>query len=123
MDADYIAYPFAIDAGAGTLAREASYEGYVRNLIIQTLMTAHGERINRPDFGASLRRLVFSPLSAGIETFVQTMVLQALNRWLADVIRVDSVKVAVVMEAIEVEVSYLVLAKGETHFLTVEVTP
>ena len=120
---DYLAYPFAIDAGSGTLARAPGYEDYVRGLILQVLLTAHGERINRPDFGASLRRLVFSPLSAGIETFVQTMVLQALNRWLADVIRVDSVKVTVVMEQIEVEVAYLVLARGETHYLNVEVTP
>ena len=120
---DHIAYPFAIDPGSGTLAREPGYEAYVRSLVLQVLLTAHGERINRPDFGASLRRLVFSPLSAGIETFVQTMVLQALNRWLADVIRVETVAVTVVMEQIEVEVSYLVLARGETHVLSVEVTP
>lgn len=123
MEQDHIAYPFSIDAGAGGLASEADYDAYVKSLILQVLMTAHGERINRPDFGASLRRLVFSPLAAGITTFVQTMILQALNRWLSEVIRVETIKVDIVMEEVRVEVAYVVLARGTRRHLTMEVTP
>ncbi len=123
MDSDHIAYPFAIDAGSGGLAQQRDYDAYVKSLIIQVLMTAHGERINRPDFGASLRKLVFAPLAAGITTFVQTMVLQALTRWLSEVIRVEAVKVEIVMEEVRVEVSYVVLARGERRYLSMEVAP
>ena len=56
-----IKYPFAIDAGGGQVAEEGDYEAYIRQLIRQVLMTAPGERINRPDFGAGVRRMVFSP--------------------------------------------------------------
>ena len=47
-----IKYPFAIDAGGGRAAEESDYEAYIRQLIRQVLMTAPGERINRPSFGA-----------------------------------------------------------------------
>ena len=123
MDHDRIAYPFAADGGTGELAREPDYERYVKNLILQVLLTAHGERINRPDFGASLRRMVFAPLTGGIGTFVQAMVLQALTRWLSEVIRVETVNVSVVAETLRVDVSYVVLARGEVRYLTMEVTP
>ena len=123
MDHDRIAYPFAADSGTGELAREPDYERYVKNLILQVLLTAHGERINRPDFGASLRRMVFAPLTGGIGTFVQAMVLQALTRWLSEVIRVETVNVSVVAETLRVDVSDVVLARGEVRYLTMEVTP
>lgn len=123
MDHDRIAYPFAADSGTGELAREPDYELYVKNLILQVLLTAHGERINRPDFGASLRRMVFAPLTGGIGAFVQAMVLQALTRWLSEVIRVETVNVSVVAETLRVDVSYVVLARGEVRYLTMEVTP
>jgi phage baseplate assembly protein W len=50
-----IRFPFAIDTGAGALAQESDYEAYIRQLIRQVLLTAQGERINRPDFGAGIR--------------------------------------------------------------------
>jgi hypothetical protein len=85
-------------------------------------MTAQGERINRPDFGASLRRLVFAPLGANIETWVQTLVLQALNRWLARYVRVERIVVGVNDTTITIDLDYTVLAQGEAQFLTMEVT-
>ncbi|MFN3389087.1 MAG: GPW/gp25 family protein [Allosphingosinicella sp.] len=119
---DHFAYPFAIDASAGAIAEQDDYGAYVRALILQTVMTAQGERINRPEFGASIRRLVFAPLGAGMENFVQTMVLQALDRWLGRYIRTEEVRVRVAGETLFVDIDYLVLAKGEQQFLTMEVT-
>lgn len=119
---DHLAYPLAIDRGIGTVAEEGDYGAYIRSLILQVLMTAQGERINRPDFGASLRRLVFAPLGANVETWVQALVLQALNRWLARYVRVEQVRVRVKDTTIQVDLDYTVLAQGEVQFLTMEVT-
>jgi hypothetical protein len=119
---DRLAYPLAIDRGIGTIAEEGDYGAYIRSLILQVLMTAQGERINRPDFGASLRRLVFAPLGANIETWVQTLVLQALNRWLARYVRVERIVVGVNDTTITIDLDYTVLAQGEAQFLTMEVT-
>ena len=119
---DYLAYPLAIDRGLGAFAEEGDYGSYLRGLILQVLMTAQGERINRPDFGASIRRLVFAPLGMGVESFVQTLVLNAVNQWLARYVRLEQVKVTVHDTTIQIDIDYTVLAIGETQYLTMEVT-
>ncbi len=119
---DYLAYPLAIDRGLGAFAEEGDYGNYLRGLILQVLMTAQGERINRPDFGASIRRLVFAPLGMGVESFVQTLVLNAVNQWLARYVRLEQVKVTVLDTTIQIDIDYTVLAIGETQYLTMEVT-
>lgn len=119
---DRFGYPLAIDRALGTIAEQPDYGDYIRDLIIQTIMTAQGERINRPEFGASIRRLVFAPLGSGLENFVQTMVLQALDRWLGRYVRTEQVRVRVSGETLFVDIDYFVIAKGEQQFLTMEVT-
>jgi phage baseplate assembly protein W len=116
-----IRYPFALDAGAGRLAEELDYDAYVRQLIRQALLTAQGERINRPDFGAGVRRMVFAPNSQGTASLTETFVYQALTTWLANVIRVERVAAAAIEERLEVSVEYIVIANGERRFLNVEV--
>lgn len=120
---DHFAYPIRIDPGIGSVAEEQDYNAYIRSLILQTIMTAQGERINRPDFGASIRRLVFAPLSAGIESFVHSIIIEAIDRWLSYYVSVSDVRVRVESEKLLVELDYVVLADGETRYLTVEVTP
>jgi uncharacterized protein len=120
---DHFAYPLRIDPGTGSVAEEQDYNAYIRTLILQTIMTAQGERINRPDFGASIRRLVFAPLSAGIESFAQSIIIEALDRWLAYYVKVDQVRVTVQAEKLLVELDYLVIADGEKRYLSMEVTP
>lgn len=120
---DHLAFPLRIDAGIGSIAEEQDYNAYIRALILQTIMTAQGERINRPDFGASIRRLVFAPLTAGIDSFVQSIIIEAIDRWLAYYVSVSAVRVNVESEKLLVELDYVVLADGETRYLTMEVTP
>ena len=114
-------YPFAIDAGGGRAAEESDYDTYVRQLIRQVLLTAPGERINRPDFGAGVRRMVFAPNSPATATLAQTFVYQALTRWLATIIKVEEVKVAAVESTMLIDVRYLVIQRGETRILREEV--
>ena len=56
------------------------------------LLTAQGERINRPTFGAGLRHLVFAPHSPATASLAQTTVYQALTTWLGTLISVDDVR-------------------------------
>lgn len=114
-------YPFAIDAAAGRLAEETDYDAYVRQLIRQVLLTAQGERINRPDFGAGVRRLVFAPNSQGTASLAETFVYQALSTWLVRVIKVERVAVQAIEERVEITVEYIVVASGERRFLNVGV--
>ncbi len=116
-----IRYPFAVDAAAGRLAEEPDYDAYVRQLIRQVLLTAQGERINRPDFGAGVRRMVFAPNSQGTASLAETFVYQALTTWLPSVIKVEKVKAAAVEERLDIAVEYTVVANGERRYLNVEV--
>jgi phage baseplate assembly protein W len=117
-----IRFPFAIDAAAGRLAEEPDYDAYVRQLIRQVLLTAQGERINRPDFGAGVRRMVFAPNSPGTASLSKTFVYQALTRWLSTVIKVETITATAVEERLDIGVNYIVIANGERRYLNLEVS-
>lgn len=116
-------YPVGVSAPGGRIAVERDYDRYVRGLIYQVLLTRPGERINRPEFGAGVRALVFAPLSDATTTLAQTTIYNALREWLDAFILVDEVRVKVVEPSkLEVTVVYLVRATNEQRFLNVEVT-
>ncbi|HVL26283.1 MAG TPA: GPW/gp25 family protein [Thermomicrobiales bacterium] len=117
-----IRYPFAIDAGLGRLAIEAAYAAHVEQLIRQVLMTNPGERINRPDFGCGLRRMVFAPNSEVTASLLQVTVFQALTTWLGSVIEVNRVEVEAHQEVLQVRITYLVRANQERRYLNLEVS-
>jgi len=115
-------YPFGVRASSGRTAEESDYDAYIRQLIRQVLMTAQGERINRPDFGAGVRRMVFAPNNPALASLTQTFVYQALTRWLSTVIKVEDVAVTAEGERLEITIHYLVLQRGERRVLNEEVT-
>jgi Bacteriophage baseplate protein W len=117
-----VRYPFAVDGNAGRLAQEPLYAEHVEQMIKQVLLTAPGERINRPDFGCGLRRMVFAPSSDATAQLLEVMVLQSLDRWLGTVISVDSVRVVANSEVLELHLAYLLKARGERRYLNLEVT-
>lgn len=117
-----IRFPFAINDRLGRLAQENDYEQYIKQLIRQVLFTAQGERINRPDFGAGVKRLVFAPNSPATASLAQTLIFHALTTWLGTLIRTDDVKVEADNERLNITIVYTILAKQERRFLNVEVT-
>ena len=87
-----IAFPFRIDAASGQAA-QAAYADHVDQMIRQVLLTDPGERVCLPEFGAGLRRLIFAPISAGLQASLQMTVSESLRRWLGDQITVLAVTV------------------------------
>lgn len=116
-----IHYPFAIALIGGSVMEEPDYDAYIVQLIKQVLLTSKGERINRPDFGAGLRRQVFAPLSDATAALTKTIVYDALVKWLGTLIRVERIDTSAVAETLEIEVQYIVIAKGERRILNQEV--
>jgi uncharacterized protein len=117
-----VRFPFAINGSVGRLRQEPDYDAYIVQLIKQVIFTGAGERINRPQFGAGVRRLLFAPNSIGTASLAQTLVFQALNTWLGTLIRVDQVEVAAEAEKLLINLNYTVLQKGEQRFLNLETT-
>jgi len=104
-------YPFRFDpAGRAAIATP---DDHVRDLIYQVLFTSPGERVNRPDFGCGLRQLVFMPNSDALATATQFIVQGSLERWLADIIQVQFVRIRSQEETITVEVGYIRKDTGE----------
>lgn len=56
-------------------------ETNVREAIYVILMTALGERLMRPQFGAGLERLLFEPNTVATRHMIEDQVSVALSRW------------------------------------------
>ena len=106
-----IGHPYRIDSAGRTAS--ASEDAHIRQLVEQLLFTEPGERVNRPDFGGGLRRLVFAPNSPEVASATEYLVQGALQRFLGDRVQVEAVKVNNVEERLEVTVQYRVVRTQE----------
>lgn len=113
-----IDFPLGVDRRGRTAT--TGEDDHVRDLVEQVLFTAPGERVNRPDFGSGLRQLVFEPGSPEVAAAVQFTVQAALQRWLGDVVEVQSVEARSGEGELRVVVVYLVVRTGETREQTFE---
>ena len=116
--ADFLDFPFHFDGRGRTATTDA--DDHVRDMIHQVLFTSPGERVNRPDFGCGLLQLVFTPNSDALATATQFLVQGSLQRWLADVIQVERVRIDNEDERLLVEVVYTRIdtgARREERFL------
>jgi phage baseplate assembly protein W len=117
-----IRYPFAINAATGRLREERDNDEYIRQLIKQVIFTGPGERINQPQFGAGVRRLVFAPNSIAGASLAQTLIYQSLTTWMSTLIKVNDVKAEAEQEKLLITVDYTVLQRNERRYLNLEVT-
>jgi hypothetical protein len=104
-------YPYRVDSTGRTAG--AGEEAHVRELIEQLLFTEPGERVNRPDFGGGLRRLLFAGNSPELASATEYLVQGALQRVLGDRVQVDAVRVANAEERLQITVEYRVLRTQE----------
>jgi phage baseplate assembly protein W len=119
---DY-AFPFAIDPVSGQ-AGHAPYAAHVEQMIRQILLTTPGERADLPDFGCSLRQLLFAPNSDALQATTQLMIQRSLKRWLSDQIAPQKITVTPGpggdYSQLLVQISYLLLetqSLGQTQVL------
>lgn len=116
-----IKYPINVDGGLGRVAQESQYGRHVDQLVRQVLLTAPGERINRPDFGCGVRRMLFAPNSEAAASLMQVTVMQALEKWLGDIIVADEIQAEARGETLDIKVSYFIRSTGEKRYLNLDV--
>jgi uncharacterized protein len=112
-----IAFPYHLDS-RGMTAR-AGGPAHVRQLIEQVLLTSPGERVNRPDFGCGLARLVFAEPRGETLTALQALAHASLQQWLAGVILLQSVDVSMQDSALDVVIVYVDLADQQRYQIRV----
>ncbi len=116
-----IDFPFHFDRlGRTATLGDAGNDDHIREMIEELLFTSPGERVNRPDFGSGLLQLVFAPNSPELAATLQFTVQAALQRWLGDLIDLQSVSVNSVDSTLEVVVRYVVKQTGATRVDTFE---
>lgn len=108
-----IDFPFHFDLRGGTAT--TGTDDHIRDLIEELLFTNPGERVNRPDFGSGLLQMVFAPNSPELAATLQFTVKAALNRWLGNLIDVQSLEVTPQDSTLQVSLAYRVKRTGEVH--------
>jgi phage baseplate assembly protein W len=90
----YLNFPYRIDSSGQTSTTDLST--YVENLIILVLETDPGERVNRPNFGAGLKSLVFAGMDNGLASAAETLVRSKLLQFLGDTITIHMLTVSTI---------------------------
>ncbi|SRR5258708_1754956 len=121
-EARFLDYPYTVGTG-GTPALTGAAD-HLRDLILQVLFTIPGERVNLPEFGVGVQRLIFAPNSDPLRSSVQMLVTTGLRRWLGD--RIDVTQVLVTSEAgeeetVTIEIFYTIKTTRESQSLQVQV--
>ena len=93
-------------------------QAYMRQLIEQVLFTSPGERVNLPDFGSGLLQLPFAPNSLEMAAATQFSVQAALQKWLSNYVKVQSVVASVNEAKLTVTVTYSPLNSDVTQVQT-----
>jgi phage baseplate assembly protein W len=114
-------YPYIVGA-TGLTAVETDAD-HVRGMIEQLLLTNPGERVNQPGLGAGLYQLLFEPNSPELAATLQLSLQAAIQRYLADVVAVQSLNVTADNELLQVQVNYILRQTGEVSTAQVELSP
>jgi phage baseplate assembly protein W len=113
-----IAFPFSI--GADGRAAGADTPAHINHMIQQLIFTNPGERVNRPDFGGGIHRVLFAPNSVELQATVHFTLLAALQQYLGDVIEVTTFDIQVVEESFGLTLEYRILRTEERVALRLE---
>jgi phage baseplate assembly protein W len=115
-----IAYPFHFDQRGKTAS--ASDDDHIRQMIEQLLFTNSGERVNRPDFGSGILQLVFAPTSSELAAALQFTLQAALQRWLGDLIQLQTLSVTSVDSTVSITINYVRIATNQSAVLQISRT-
>ncbi len=101
----YLAFPFRIGPD-GRTASPPDLDSHVRDELLQLLLTSLGERLFLPELGTNLRRLVFENTSDATLGLTQSIVADALSKWLGTRVTIDGLTISTDGGAIEALVQY-----------------
>jgi phage baseplate assembly protein W len=118
----FLKYPYAV--GGGGIPNTTTSDDHLRDLILQVLFTNPGERVNLPEFGVGVQRLLFEPSSDAMRSATQFLISTNLQRWLGDRINVEQVTVTSDTgdeSTVTIEINYTMKASQRRGSITVQV--
>ena len=118
----FLDYPYGVSSTG--MPRTTTAEDHLQDLILQVLFTNPGERINLPEFGVGVQRLVFAPNNDTLRTSAQFLISTNLQRWLGDRMDVEQVNVSSELGAehvVTIEIVYTMKATQQRQRIQVQV--
>lgn len=109
-------FPYQFDGRGRT--QQTALKDYIYQLVEQVLFTSPGERVNLPDFGSGLLQLPFAPNSVEMAAATQFAVQAALQKWLSNYVKVQSVVASAQDSVLKVTVTYSPLNTDVTEVQT-----
>lgn len=109
-------FPYQFDGRGRT--QQTTLKDYIYQLVEQVLFTSPGERVNLPDFGSGLLQLPFAPNSVEMAAATQFAVQAALQKWLSNYVKVQSVVASAQDSVLKVTVTYSPLNTDVTEVQT-----
>jgi phage baseplate assembly protein W len=109
-------YPLRLEAGRTAPATSAAQAA--EELVEQLLLTAPGERLNRPTLGAGLLELVFDA-GDDLRAATQFQIMSGLQQWAGDRLKVIGVIVYQDGDALVVDVEYQLAGQAASQIVTV----
>jgi phage baseplate assembly protein W len=103
-------FPFQVSERG--VAAAAGRNDVIRQQLEQLLMTMPGERVNRPDFGCGVQRLVFAGASPEAAAAAEYVIATAIRKYMAELIRLDAVRVTVDEAQMFIDILYTLLDSG-----------
>jgi hypothetical protein len=112
-----------LQIGPGGRVELVEEEAAVRQAILLLLSTAPGERVMRPDYGCSLRKLVFSPNDETTAGLAIHYVRQAINRWepRVEIVKLDANNSDGGGNRLTIELEYRIKARMRTSRATFDI--
>jgi phage baseplate assembly protein W len=117
----YLSFPFRVGSD-GRSATPTDLDAHVRDELLQLLLTTLGERLFLPELGTNLRRLVFENTSDGTLGVTQSIVADALQKWLGTRVVVEGLTVSAEASAIEVVLQYRPIGSSVTKVMKLQRT-
>lgn len=103
-----LAFPLRRDASGRYM--DANPDEHLKDLISQVLFTLPGERLNLPEFGAGVQRMVFAPVGPDVLQNVRFVVQSQLQRWLGELMHLEAVNIFSLDSQLSIEVTYVAAA-------------
>jgi phage baseplate assembly protein W len=104
-------YPYEFDSTGHTA--QADLSDHIFQMIEQILLTAPGERVNRPTFGCGVMQLIFAPNSDALAATQQQVIQASLQQWLSDLIQVNAVDVTAEDSTLLITITYTIIQSQE----------
>jgi len=102
-----VKFPYSFDSTGHTA--QTDLPGHINDMIEEILLTAPGERVNRPTFGCGVMQLIFAGNSDSLAAAQQQVIQSSLVQWLSDLIQVNAVYVAAEDATLQIDITYTII--------------